>query len=137
MASRIVEALFANPYVTAGWASDRLGVSHGGAMRAIRRLEEAGVLALVGGPRRALVWEAPAIIRAMRGTTARGIGAQTPCHAARAAATAGCRGGGCRCLRVAGNGVRGRAGVGRVWRGIAPDRRAAAPQAPPLGGRLL
>lgn len=71
VASRIAEMLFANPYVTAGRASGRLGVSHGGAMRGIRRLEGAGILVRVEGPRRMRVWKAPAIIMAMRGAPAR------------------------------------------------------------------
>lgn len=74
MASRIVELLFANPYMTAGRASERLDVSHGGAMRGIRRLEAAGVLVRVEGKRRTRVWEAPAIIRTMRSPAARGTG---------------------------------------------------------------
>lgn len=74
VASRIVELLFANPYMTAGRAGERLDVSHGGAMRGIRRLEAAGVLVRVEGKRRTRVWGAPAIIRAMRGPAARGTG---------------------------------------------------------------
>jgi len=74
VASRIVELLFANPYMTAGRASARLGVSHGGAMRGIRLLEGAGVLERVGGPRRTRVWEATEITRIMRGVAARGAG---------------------------------------------------------------
>ncbi|KAB8286807.1 filamentation induced by cAMP protein fic [Bifidobacterium ramosum] len=54
---RIVPQLIAQPIVTTAYLCDSLGLSKPQAERAVKRLEEAGVLTRRGGARRNVIWE--------------------------------------------------------------------------------
>lgn len=66
VARRIVEMLFANPYVTTRRVKENLGVSQTGAVRGISRLVKAGVLRRVPARHRTRVWVAHEVIGAIR-----------------------------------------------------------------------
>lgn len=66
VAKRIVEMLFANPYITTRRVKENLGVSQTGAVRGISRLVKAGILRRVPVRHRTRVWVAHEIIGAIQ-----------------------------------------------------------------------
>lgn len=70
---RLLDLLFSQPVVTAGWASEVLGVSDRAARNAIDVLLGAGVLAPSGGERRGQSWQADRVA-ALLDAAARGAG---------------------------------------------------------------
>jgi len=73
-----MEVLLARPIVDSALLSEKLGVATKNALRAIDRLESAGVVREMSGKGRNRLWEASAVLAALDGFAARAGRRQQP-----------------------------------------------------------
>lgn len=77
----LLDLVCRQPVISAALVQEELGIAPNNALRAIRRLEDAGVLHRIGGRRRSVLWQAPQVLSALDAFAAR-AGRRPPARSA-------------------------------------------------------